>query len=415
MKANNPQRVVITGFGCITPIGHNIEETWSNIISGVCGAKEITQFDTTSLNVNFACEVKEFNPEDHFDRKQIRRMDRFVQLGLIATKEAIEKSKLNIEKINLAKVGTHIGSGMGGLKSIEDTNKVALSKPNRVSPFYIPSSIANMLSGHVSIKYGFQGPNLCNVTACSSSTHAIGESARIIERGDANVMITGGSEATITVTAVSGFANMKALSKNPNPQAASRPFDLNRDGFVIGEGSAILVLESLEHALARNAPIYGEIIGYARNSDAFHETNPSPNGRGASECMKLCLEDAEIDVSEVDHINTHGTSTPAGDKAEAEAINSLFGELSSNKILSTSTKSMTGHLLGATGAMEAIFSTLAINNNICPPTINLENQDPECKLNLSNKSREKNINIALTNNFGFGGTNASLIIKQFTK
>lgn len=413
MSLNNKKRIVITGLGTVNPVGNNINDSWKSILSGQSGAAEITQFDASQLDMRFACEVKNFEPLDYFDRKELRRTDRFNQIGIVAAEEAIKQSGISSDKIDKSRVGINLASGMGGLNTLETQHSVVVANPRRMSPFFIPSSIANMFAGLVSIRHGFTGPNLCIVTACSSSAHAVGESARVIERGDADVMIAGGSESTICIMAVCGFNNMKALSKrNDAPTKASRPFDKDRDGFVLGEGAAALVLESLDHAKARGAHIIAEVCGYARNADAFHETNPSPGGRGAAECMKLAIKDAGITPDQINHINTHGTSTPAGDLAESAAVNSVF-EAHTKNIKCVSTKSMTGHTLGAAGALETVFATMAVANNICPPTINVENQDPDCNINICHEATEATIQYAMNNSFGFGGTNASLCIGKY--
>jgi len=405
--------VVITGLGTINPLAHNTQETWEKIKQGQSGAAPIEQFDTELLDVKFACEVKNFDPLAHFDKKEIRRIDRFLQLGIVAAREAVEDSGIHEDNIDKSQVACYLGSGMGGLNTIQEQYKNALEKPRRVSPFFIPSVISNMYSGRVSLEYTFGGPNLCMVTACSSSAHAIGEAFRILERGDAKMAVAGGAESTICTLAVAGFSNMKALSKNNDEyQTASKPFDSKRNGFVIGEGAAVLVLENKEHALKRGATIYAELVGYGRNSDAYHETNPQPEGLGASTCMNLALQDAELQASDIGHINTHGTSTPAGDKAETKAILKTFTD--TTKYSCTSTKSMTGHTLGAAGALESLITVKALQEQVVPPTINVTDQDAECNIPLVTELRKQNFEYALSNSFGFGGTNASLIFKKWS-
>jgi 3-oxoacyl-[acyl-carrier-protein] synthase II len=367
------------------------------------------------MSVKFACEVKNFNPELYINKKDLRRMDRFIQLGIAASLQAIEHAQLaQRPPAHMDRVGTLLASGIGGIGLIEEQSKIALERPDRVSPFFIPGSISNMISGQVSILKGFQGPSYCTVSACSSSAHALGEAARLIERGDCDIVVAGGAEAAVTLSSVSGFANMKALStRNEDCQKASRPFDKDRDGFVMGEGAATLVLESLESAQKRGVEILGEIVGYAANSDAYHMTNPSENGQGAGLCMKKALDDANLKPEQIQHINMHGTSTPAGDVAETMAVKFVFGD-HAKKIALTSTKSMTGHLLGAAGAIEAMLTLMALKNQIVPPTINLENPDPTCDLNYTPHSAKKHtMEYALSNSFGFGGTNASLVFRRF--
>jgi 3-oxoacyl-[acyl-carrier-protein] synthase II len=411
--SNSGVRVVITGMGCVSPLGLDVRSTWGQILEGRSGAAPITHFDASQLDVKFACEVKNFDPEKYISKKDLRRMDRFIQLGVAASFQAIEQAGLGTKgPIDNDRVGTILASGIGGIGMIEENYKIALDRPGRVSPFFIPGSISNMISGQVSIMKGFKGPSYCTVSACSSSAHALGEAARLIERGDCDIVVAGGAEAAVTLSSLMGFANMKALStRNESPEKASRPFDKDRDGFVMGEGAAVLVLESLESAQKRGAEILGELVGYAANSDAYHMTNPSENGMGAGTCIKKALRDAGLNASQIDHINMHGTSTPAGDIAETMAVKGVFGDHARNLAL-TSTKSMTGHLLGAAGAIEAVFTVLALQNQIAPPTINLENPDPACDLNYTpNKSASKKMSYALSNSFGFGGTNVSLIFR----
>ena len=412
--ANSGRRVVVTGMGCITPLGLDVESTWRSLLEGRSGAGPITQIDTSRLDVTFACEVKGFDPTVYISKKDLRRMDRFIHLGFGAAMQAIAQAQLDTKPVPGDRVGVLLSSGMGGLPMIETQHQVALERPDRLTPFFIPSVISNMISGQVSIAKGYKGPSYCMVSACSSSAHSVGEGARLIERGDADVVLAGGSESTISLLGIMGFANMKALStRNEAPEKASRPFDEDRDGFVMGEGAACLVLESLESAQKRGATILGEIAGYGANSDAYHMTSPSEGGEGAANCMRLCLRDAGLDPSQIGHVNMHGTSTPAGDVAESLAIRNVFGK-EADKINCVSTKSMTGHLLGAAGAVEAMFSMLAIDRGILPPTINLDNQDERCDLNYTPKKPvERRVDFALSNSFGFGGTNVSLALKRF--
>ncbi len=404
------RRVVITGIGIISPVGNTVTEAWNNIIDGNSGVSPIAKFDTKDFETKFAATVN-FNPEDHLDKKEIRRVDEFIQFGLIASDQCVIDSGLNLEEEDLNRIGVSIGSGIGGLRTIEE-NKLLLDTkgPKKISPFFVPGAISNMVSGYASLRFGFKGPNISIASACSSASHSIGYSFRSICYGDTDMMLTGGAEMATTPLGMSGFIAAKALStNNENPQSASRPWDKDRDGFVLGEGSGCLMLEEYEHAKKRGANIYAEIVGFGMSADAFHITAPPENGEGAALAMSNALLDANLDVSIIDYINAHGTSTPAGDIAETLAIKSVFKNSAQDLIVS-STKSMTGHLLGAAGAIEAIFSILAIRDNICPPTINLENPDEGCDLNYSaNQATHKDINYSLSNSFGFGGTNASLI------
>ena len=404
------RRVVITGMGIISPVGNTISEAWNNITNGNSGVSVITKFDTKDLETKFAATVN-FNPEDHLDKKDIRRVDEFIQFGLIASDACVSDSGLNLELEDLNRIGVSIGSGIGGLKTIEE-NKLLLDKkgPKKISPFFVPGAISNMVSGYSSLRFGFKGPNISIASACSSASHSIGYSFRSISHGDADLMLTGGAEMATTPLGMSGFNAAKALStNNENPQSASRPWDISRDGFVLGEGAGCLMLEEYEHAKERGAHIYAEILGFGMSADAFHITTPPENGEGAALAMNNALLDASLDKSKINYINAHGTSTPAGDIAETLAIKSVFKECAQDLIVS-STKSMTGHLLGAAGAIEAIFSILAIRDNVCPPTINLEEPDEGCDLNYSaNQATQSAISYSLSNSFGFGGTNASLI------
>ncbi len=409
------KRVVVTGVGVITPVGSDIDTFWNALIEGKSGVDYITQFDTTEYPVKIAAEVKDYNPEDYMERKEARKLDRFTQFAISASKIALDDSNLVIDESNAEKVGVYIGSGIGGLKTIEEQHKVVLEKgPKRISPFFIPMLIGNMASGQVSILTGAKGPNSAPVSACATGTHAIGDAFLMIERGDADVMITGGTEATITPLAVAGFSSMRALStRNEEPKKASRPFDKDRNGFVMGEGAGILILESLDHAKKRGAKIYAEVIGYGATGDAYHLTAPAPGGEGAARAMKIAMKRAEINPEDVDYINAHGTSTELNDKFETMAIKNAFGEHAS-KLAVSSTKSVTGHLLGAAGAIEGIAIALALKNGIIPPTINYETKDPDCDLDyVPNEARKKDIHIALSNSLGFGGHNATIIFKKY--
>jgi len=409
------RRVVITGAGLVTPVGIGIDENWENITSGKSGVGEITHFDTSDFPVKIAGEVKNFTPEDFVDKKDCRKFDKFIIYSLAAAELAVQNSGLDINKIDSERAGTIIGSGIGGFKTIEDTHEILMTKgPKRISPFFIPSAIINMASGMVSIKYGLKGPNLSVVTACATGAHALGEAFKLIQRGDADIMFAGGTESAITPLAVGGFSNMKALSRrNDEPEKASRPFDRDRDGFVMGEGAGILIIEELESALSRGADIIAEIVGYGLTSDAYHITAPDESGDGARRCMEMAIRDASIRPEDIEYINAHGTSTPYNDTIESRAIKSAFGEHAYNLAVS-STKSMTGHLLGAAGSVEAIYSAFAIKKGVLPPTINLEASDDECDLDyVPNKARKQIISYALSNSLGFGGTNASLVFKKY--
>ena len=409
------RRVVVTGMGIISPLGNELEVTWQNILAGRSGAKTVTAFDVTDYPTKFAAPVENFDDVNHLDVKTKRRVDEFVQYGLVASKDAIENSGLELNSIDSSRIGVSIGSGIGGLDTIEK-NALTLDKrgPRKISPFFVPGAIVNMVSGLVSIEYGLHGPNLSIVTACSSGNHSIGFSARSISHGDCDVMITGGSEMAITPLGLGGFSAVTALStNNENPTKASRPWDKDRDGFVLGAGAGVLVLEEYEHAKARSANIYAEISGFGMSSDAFHMTAPAEDGKGAKQAMISALKDADLDSSKIDYINAHGTSTPLGDIIEANAIADIFST-SQEQIAVSSTKSMTGHLLGAAGAIESIFSILSLRDSRLPPTINLDNLDADApKLNyVANESQEKEINYVLNNSFGFGGTNASLVFSK---
>ena len=409
------RRVAVTGVGIVSPLGSGLASSWAGIKAGRSGISPITRFDTTDFPVKFAGEVPDFDPSEVIDRKEIKKMDLFVQYGFAAAMEAYESSGFEITDENAERVGVYIGAGIGGLPGIEHWHDVLKERgAKRITPFFIPMVIINLASGQVSIRLGAKGPNSSSVTACATGTHSIGDAARLIERGDADAMLAGGTESTITPLCVGGFNAMKALStRNDDPSGASRPFDKGRDGFVIGEGAGVVFLEELEHAKKRGAHIYAELSGYALNSDAYHMTTPAPGGEGAARCMNLAIKDAGIATGDIDYINTHGTSTYYGDLYETMAIKSVFGEYA-KKINVSSTKSMTGHLLGGAGGIEAVFSVMAINDGIIPPTINYNDPDPECDLDyVPNTAREINIKTALSNSFGFGGTNGCLIFSKF--
>ncbi len=410
------RRVVITGLGVVSPIGTGVDKFWSNLIAGVSGVDIIKRFDPVEIGlpVHIAAEVKDFQPELYFEKKDIQKVSDFIKFAVAAADEAIKDSGLESYKFDPYKVGVIVGTGIGGLRDIEEQQKILMEKgPRRVSPFFIPYGISNMASGLIAIRYGFKGPNYCVVSACATGNHAIGDAMRLIQKGDIDIAIAGGCESAITPLGIAGFASMKALStRNDNPKAASRPFDRDRDGFVMGEGAGILILEEYEHAKARGAKIYAELAGYGATDDAYHITAPCVDGEGAYMCMKLALEDAKIQPQDVDYINAHGTSTPLNDKSETLAIKRLFKEHAYNLKIS-SNKSMIGHLLGAASAVEAVATLLTIKHGIIPPTINLDNPDPECDLDyVPNKAIKKDVNVALSNSFGFGGTNASLIFRK---
>jgi len=409
------RRVVVTGLGAVTPLGIGAEKTWKALCAGKSGIGRISRFDTTNFQTKIAGEVKDFDPEDFLDKKQVRRMDSFVHYCMAATIMAMEDSKLEVANQDAERIGVLIGTGLGGLPTLEKNHTLLIEGgPKKISPFFIPMMIANMAPGQIAIHFGIKGPNTCVVTACAAGSHAIGDSYKLIQRGDADIVITGGTEATITPLNIGGFNAMKAIStNNDEPEKASRPFDKNRDGFVPAEGAGTIILEELELALKRGANIYGEIVGYGLTSDAFHITAPDPQGSGAARCMKMALLDANILPSEVNYINAHGTSTPMNDTIETLAIKTVFNEYS-KKIPVSSTKSMTGHLLGAAGGVEAVFTILTIRDGIIPPTINYETPDPDCDLDyVPNVARKADVRIAISNSFGFGGTNATLVFKRF--
>jgi len=408
------RKVVVTGLGIVSPVGIGVAEAWGNIVAGKSGITRISKFDASNFASQVAGEVKGFDVTQHLPPKDARRMDVFIQYGLVAAIEAIKDAGIEVTEQNAERIGVSIGSGIGGLQLIEDTDKVYMeSGPRKISPFFIPGTIINMISGNLSIMFGFKGPNIAIVTACSTATHSIGDAARLIEYGDADVMIAGGSEACITPLAVGGFASARALStRNDDPATSSRPWDVDRDGFVIGEGAGVLVLEEYESARKRGANIYGEVAGFGMSADAYHMTAPSESGEGAARCMRNALHNAGINADAVDYINAHGTSTPAGDVAETQAVKGFFGD-HARKLAMSSTKSMTGHLLGAAGGVEAVFTALALRDQIAPPTINIFNQDPQCDLDyVANVARQMKIDVAVSNSFGFGGTNGTLVFRR---
>ena len=407
------RRVVITGLGLLSPVGNNVSDSWKNILSGTSGAKTIDRFDVSKFETQFAATV-DIDLSDYLDKKEIRRTDPFIQYGLVAADECLLDSSIDLNNVDKARFGVSIGSGIGGLGTIEDNKtKLSDSGPKKISPFFVPGAISNMVSGYASLKFGLQGPNISIASACSSASHSIGYSFRNIAYGDADLMLTGGAEMATTPLGIAGFNAAKALSTNNDfPMEASRPGDKDRDGFVLGEGAGCLLLEEYEHAKLRGANIYAEIVGFGMSADAHHITSPPDGGQGAALSMQNAIDDAEIKSSDIGYINAHGTSTPAGDIAETEAIKSVFKE-DVGDIIVSSTKSMTGHLLGAAGAIEAIFSILSLRDNVCPPTINLHNPSEGCDLNYSpNSSTDKDLRYSLSNSFGFGGTNATLIFKK---
>jgi len=410
------RRVVVTGVGLVIPTGIGVAEAWKNICEGKSGIGPLTRFDAKDFETRIAGQVKEFTPERYIEKKEIKKMDLFIQYALAAAKEAMEDAQLKITPENSEQIGVIVGTGLGGLPTLEETHKVLLEKgPSRITPFFIPKLIANLAAGHIAIQYGAKGPNTCLVTACATGAHCIGDAFRAIQYGDAEAIIAGGTEANITPLTIGGFNAMKALStRNDEPEKASRPFEKNRTGFVVSEGAGILILEELEFARKRGAKIYGEVVGYGYTGDAYHIAAPSPDGDGAIRCMRMAIRDARIRPEDVDTINAHGTSTVLNDATETVAIKAVFGE-DAKKIPVSATKSMTGHLLGAAGSTEAIFTLLSIRDGILPPTINYEEPDPECDLDyVPNVARKSAIRIAMSNAFGFGGTNATLIFQKFT-
>ncbi len=408
------RRVVITGLGIVSPVGIGIKAAWANILAGQSGIGRITRFDASAFASQIAGEVKDFDVTQYLSAKDARRMDIFIQYGLAAAIEAVKDCGIQVTEQNAERIGVNIGSGMGGLPMIEDSHSVYLKDgPRKISPFFVPGTIINMVSGNLSIIYGFKGPNLAMVTACSTATHCIGDSARLIEYGDADVMIAGGSESTVTPMAIGGFSSARALStRNDDPETASRPWDTGRDGFVLGEGAGILVLEEYEHARARGAKIYAELAGFGMSADAHHMTAPCEDGEGAARCMRNAMKNAGLNAEQVDYINAHGTSTPLGDLAETVAVKRFLGD-HAKQVAVSSTKSMTGHLLGAAGGVEAVFSTLSVHEQVAPPTVNIFEQDPACDLDyVPNVAREMKIDVALSNSFGFGGTNGTLVFRK---
>jgi len=408
------KRVVITGLGIVSPVGNTVNDAWNNILAGKSGITNITAIDTTDQAVKFGGTIKEFDVSDYISPKDAKKMDIFIHYGMAAGIQAVEDSGIEANEKNADRIGVAIGAGVGGLGTIEATADLFREKgPRRISPFFVPSSIINMISGNLSIKYGFKGPNFAIVTACTTGTHNIGDAARIIEYGDADVMIAGGAEMSTTNCGLGGFASARALStRNDSPETASRPWDVDRDGFVLGDGAGVVVLEEYEHAKKRGAKIYAEVSGYGMSGDAYHMTLPSEGGEGAARCMTNAIRNAGINSEQIDYINAHGTSTPAGDKAETDAAKSALGQHAYNVAMS-STKSMTGHLLGAAGGIEAIFTTLAVKDQVAPPTINIFNQDPLCDLDyVANEARDMKIDHAISNSFGFGGTNGSILISK---
>lgn len=410
------RRVVITGLGAVTPLANNVPDTWDGIVNGRSGISPIDSFDISPFATRFGGVIRNFDISQYISLKDANRMDGFIHYGIAAGCQALQDSGLEVTEANAERIGVAIGAGIGGVTGIEDCHATyTQSGPRRISPFFVPGNIINMISGNLSIKFGLRGPNFAIVTACSTGTHNIGDSARLIKYGDADVMIAGGAErCTTSPTAMGGFASAKALSRrNDDPQRASRPWDRDRDGFVLSDGAGVVVLEELEHAKARGAKIYAELVGYGMSADAYHMTTPSENGEGAARCMRNALRDAGLNVDEVDYINAHGTSTPAGDIAETQAIKAALGDHAYKTAIS-STKSMIGHLLGAAGGIEAVLTALALKHQIAPPTINLENQDPLCDLDfVPNIAREMKMRVAISNSFGFGGTNGSLVFKRY--
>ncbi len=409
------KRVVVTGLGLVTPVGNTVEESWSALVAGRSGAARIQRFDPAPLDVQFGCEVKAFDAGAYLDRKEAKRSDLFCQYAIAAAVQAVQAAGLAERFPAPERTGVLIGSGIGGIATFEEQCKLYLEKgPGRVSPFFVPMFIPDMASGLVAMRYGVTGPNFCTVSACASSAHAIGEAYRTIQRGDADVMIAGGAEAAITPLAIAGFANMKALStRNDDPARASRPFDATRDGFVLGDGAGIAILESLEHAERRGAAVLAEVAGFGMSADAYHMTQPAPEGRGAQQAMRAAMADACVEPADVAYINAHGTSTPAGDSAETQAVKAVFGDRA-RQVVFGSTKSMTGHLLGAAGGLEFAICTLVITRGVIPPTINYQTPDPACDLDCApNHAVERRVDVALSNSFGFGGHNVTLVAKRF--
>ena len=409
------KRVVVTGMGAVTPIGIGSDEFWKSLLAGKSGITKISRFDASAYTTQIAGEVKDFDPGQYMDKKEAKRMDRFTQFAVASAKMAIDNAALDLEKEDRSRIGTIIGTGIGGMDTLHEQYRVLFEKgPGRISPFFVPMMIGNMAAGQTSITFGLQGPCTCVVTACATGTNAIGDAFKLIQRGDADVMVAGGTEASISPAATAGFCAMKAMSThNEEPEKASRPFEKGRDGFVMGEGAGVVILESLEHALARGAKIYAEVLGYGFNADAYHITAPAPEGAQQAACMAMAIRDAGLEPADIDYINAHGTSTPLNDKNETLAIKSLFKD-HAYKLAVSSTKSMTGHLLGAAGAVEFIALTMAIQDSMIPPTINYENPDPELDLDyVPNKARAKTINAGISNSFGFGGHNATILVAKY--
>lgn len=411
MTRTRERRVVVTGLGCVSPVGNTIADAWTALTEGRSGIATITKFDATPFSTRFAGEVKGFNIEEYIPGKEARHMDTFIHYGMAAGIQAMQDSGLTVTEQNAERIGVIVGSGIGGLPLIEETHSELTNRgPRRISPFFVPASIINMISGHLSIKYGLKGPNLAIVTACTTGLHCIGAAARMIEYGDADVMVAGGAESTVSPLGVGGFAAARALSsRNDDPATASRPWDKDRDGFVLGEGAGVMVLEEYEHAVARGAKIYAEVLGFGMSADAYHMTAPLEDGDGARRCMVAALRNAGINADQVDYVNAHGTSTPLGDIAETVAIKRALGD-HAHKVVVNSTKSMTGHLLGGAGGLESVFTVLAVHHQVSPPTINIFNQDPACDLDYcANTARDMPIRVAVKNSFGFGGTNGTLV------
>jgi len=409
------RRVVVTGLGLVTPLGNSVEETWAGLVAGRSGAARISRFDPSPLDVTFACEVKGFDGQAWIDRKEARRYDLFLQYAIAASQQAVDAAGFGGGFPHPDRAGVLIGSGIGGMQTFEDQARIFIEKgPGRVSPFFVPMFIPDIAAGIVSIRFGLTGPNYCTVSACASSAHAVGQAYRLIRDGDADVMVAGGTEAAVTPLTVAGFAAMKALStRNDDPATGSRPFDVDRDGFVIGEGSGVVILEELGHAVARGAPILAEVAGFGMSADAYHITQPAPDGAGARQAMRVCLEDAGLSTRDIQYINAHGTSTPHGDVAETNAVKALFGDCARGLVMG-STKSMTGHLLGGAGALEFAICALVIQRGVIPPTINQFHADPACDLDCApNRAVERTVDVALSNSFGFGGHNVSLAVKRF--
>ena len=414
MTRPNRRRVVVTGLGCISPVGNTVAASWDALIAGKSGIATITKFDASAFSTHFAGEVKGFNIEEYIPGKEARHMDTFIHYGMAAGMQAMQDSGLEVSEANAERIGVLVGSGIGGLPMIEQTHAELTNRgPRRISPFFVPASIINMISGHLSIKYGLKGPNLAIVTACTTGLHCIGEAGRLIEYGDADVMIAGGAESTVSPLGLGGFAAARALSsRNEDPATASRPWDTDRDGFVLGEGAGVMVLEEYEHAKARGAKIYAELLGFGMSADAHHMTAPLEDGDGARRCMLSAMRNAGVNADQINYVNAHGTSTPLGDVAETVAIKRALGDASA-KVVVNSTKSMTGHLLGGAGGLESVFTVLAVHKQVSPPTINIFNQDPDCDLDYcANTARKMPISVALKNSFGFGGTNGSLVFSK---